>query len=277
MPRFFWLLALAAASAGSAQSPVDIARERTDFGAWLDTSAVSPLRAIVQRPLDDRITLGPTHSDILIPGLQPHRISSQRGAWVLEGPDGRRQLARGRPIRITPYTLLLTGSPDRTFVTVFGPGPAKPPPGHYSYDSSLVFTGPLSRIKGEKTRILAPNGLPAEALEVGTFLVPLAGGSRLAVRRIQTQDGEESELEIFFQDKTNGKGSYPAGRFVSLIPLGSGRYSLDFNRARNPFCAYSSAYPCPVPWRGNLIGAPVKAGEQYGGGGLEPPTGVEGS
>ena len=54
---------------------------------------------------------------------------------------------------------------------------------------------------------------------------------------------------------TNGAGTYPAGRFVSLVPAGGGRYRLDFNRARNPFCAYSSAYACPAPWHGNTLPA----------------------
>ena len=83
---------------------------------------------------------------------------------------------------------------------------------------------------------------------------------------------EESELEIYFRDGTNGEGSYPAGRFVALVPESGGRYRLDFNRARNPFCAYSTAYPCPAPWRGNTIAAPVRAGERYSGGGLNVPS-----
>ena len=70
-------------------------------------------------------------------------------------------------------------------------------------------------------------------------------------------------LIVFFRDATNGKGTYPAGRFVPLLPEGNGRYRLDFNRARNPFCAYSSVYPCPAPWPGNLIPAPIEAGERY--------------
>ena len=78
-------------------------------------------------------------------------------------------------------------------------------------------------------------------------------------------NADESELEIFFRDGTNGRGSYPAGRFVSLVPAGDGQYRLDFNRARNPFCAYSSAYACPAPWRGNTIAADVSAGERYAG------------
>jgi len=112
-----------------------------------------------------------------------------------------------------------------------------------------------------------------EAAEAGTILVTAGGRrTRLRVLRLPTSGGEESELEIYFRDETNGNGSYPAGRFVALVPLAEGRYRLDFNRARNPFCAYSSAYPCPAPWRGNVIPAPIAAGERYAGGGLEAPA-----
>jgi uncharacterized protein (DUF1684 family) len=50
---------------------------------------------------------------------------------------------------------------------------------------------------------------------------------------------------------------------VELEPEGSDRYRLDFNRARNPFCAYSGVYPCPAPWSGNAIEDSITAGERY--------------
>jgi uncharacterized protein (DUF1684 family) len=118
-------------------------------------------------------------------------------------------------------------------------------------------------------RILAADGIETDAAEVGTFVVPLGGRTPMRVLRIPVGSGDESELEIFFRDETNGEGTYPAGRFVSLLPLPKGEFRLDFNRSRNPFCAYSSVYPCPAPWRGNTIAAPVRAGERYTGGGLE--------
>jgi uncharacterized protein (DUF1684 family) len=124
-------------------------------------------------------------------------------------------------------------------------------------------------------RVLAVDGIETEATEAGTVTVPVGGHSvRLRVRRIPTGMEDEADLEIYFRDGTNGQGTYPAGRFVTLIPLGDGRYRLDFNRARNPFCAYSSAFPCPAPWRGNTIDARIEAGEKYLGGGLtSPPAG----
>jgi uncharacterized protein (DUF1684 family) len=128
-----------------------------------------------------------------------------------------------------------------------------------------------------KLRVLALDGIETEAVEAGTVVVPIGGSPvRLRVRRIPTGIEDEAELEIFFRDGTNAEGTYPAGRFVALVPLGDGRYRLDFNRARNPFCAYSSAFPCPAPWRGNRIEAKVEAGERYLGGGLSaPPGGLE--
>ena len=81
----------------------------------------------------------------------------------------------------------------------------------------------------------------------------------------ETQEAALAATAGIVHVATNGEGTYPAGRFVTLDPLADGRFRLDFNRARNPFCAYSSAYPCPVPWTGNRIEARIEAGEQYRG------------
>jgi uncharacterized protein len=255
-----------------AQAPTDLAMERSGYLAWLKKAPNSPLRAVAQRRVAEGLTLGPGDSDIPLDSIPRYRLSSSSSGFVLEGAAGRRTIGRGRPYRIENYALYLTGTGSGTVLTVFTDKVQREPPGYYDYDPALVFTGPLLRSKSpERLRVLASDGMQAEATEVGTVVVPLAGGVTLRVLRIPIAGGEESELEIFFQDETNGKGSYPAGRFVSLIPGGEGKFRLDFNRARNPYCAYSSAYPCPLPWRGNRIPHPIRAGERYAGGGLDTP------
>jgi uncharacterized protein DUF1684 len=271
------LLAAAAASALAAQATPaapDAAGERAEYVAWLTTAPTSPLAAIVQQPIGTGLRLGPADADVPLDGVAEQRVTQQGGVVTLTAAGGRRPLGRGVPIRLGAYTLTADGPPGRAVLTVFGPRHTGKPPLHYDRQRSLVFVGPLLPPETRGTvRVLGVDGVEVDAAEAGSVVVPIGGErARLRVRRLPTAGGEESELEIFFRDGTNGRGTYPAGRFVALVPAGGGRYRLDFNRARNPFCAYSSTYPCPAPWRGNTITAPVEAGERYAGDGLAAPS-----
>ncbi len=252
--------------AANAQSSDALARERADYLAWLRTAPNSPSAAVAQQPIGTGLRLGPRDADLPLEGVPLHRLTATGGRIVLDGPDGNRQVAPGRLLRLGGYTLTVGGPHQAPVVTIFGPERGPRPVEYYPLDESVVFSGPLIPPERRGTvRLLAPDGIEVEAVEAGSAMVPIGGQpTRLRVRRIPT-GREESELEIYFRDPTNGAGTYPAGRFVSLIPVGGGRYRLDFNRARNPFCAYSSAYACPAPWQGNALPAAVRAGEKYGG------------
>ncbi len=258
--------------------PADLAAERASFSQWLATDPVSPRNAIARREVDAGLLLGPDSADIPLPGVPAQRVTERDGRILLQGSGGEQVLPRGRPIPLAAFTLLADGAPGRTVLTVFqarGGGKAA----FYPYEPSLVFEGTLAPAEtATKQRVLGIDGVEADAVEAGRVSVPIAGSTaRLRVLRVRTPGAEESELTIFFRDGSNSAGTYPAGRFVELVPIGAGRYRLDFNRARNPYCAYNSAYPCPAPWRGNTIAAPVRAGEQYLGGGLDaPPAGGDG-
>lgn len=261
----------------AAQAPPHVTMERAGYLAWLKEAANSPLRAVAQRPVGTGLRFGPADADIPLDGVAEHRLAVEGGSLVLEGPTGKSDVAHGRSFQLGNYTCYLSSSPSGPVVTVFGPQSAKQPPSYYPYHPSLVFIGPmLPPEQSGKVRLLGADGMEVEATEAGSVIVPLGGRTRLRVRRIPL-GGEESELQIFFRDGSSGDGSYPAGRFVSLVPAGDRKFRLDFNMARNPFCAYNSVYACPVPWPGNVIATPIRAGEQYNGGGLEnPPAGLEG-
>jgi hypothetical protein len=271
------LIALAG-SLASQSPPADLARERFDYAEWLATAPNSPLAAVAQQPIGPGIRLGPDDADVPLAGLAEHRVAERGGSVTLEGPGGARPLPAGHPVAVGEFFLTSAGLPGRRVVTVFGRKRGEKTAEYYPYDPGLVFTGPMAPPeRPARVRVLALDGVETEAQEAGTVSVPIGGKTaRLRVRRIPTGEADESELEIYFRDGTNGEGTYPAGRFVPLIPLPDGRYRLDFNRARNPFCAYSSAFPCPAPWRGNTVESKVEAGERYLGGGLSaPPAGLE--
>lgn len=259
--------------------PDDLERERSEYTEWLATAPNSPLAAVAQQPIGSGIRLGPADTDVPLAGLAEHRVSERAGAVALEGPGGSRPLPVGRPVALGQFFVTSAGLPGRRVLTVFGPKRSEKTAEYYPYDPGLVFIGSMAPPeRPDKVRVLALDGVETEAVEAGTVSVSIGGQTvRLRVRRIPTGGADESELEIYFRDGTNGEGTYPAGRFVPLVPLPDGRYRLDFNRARNPFCAYSSAFPCPAPWRGNTVGTKVEAGERYLGGGLSaPPAGLEG-
>jgi uncharacterized protein (DUF1684 family) len=260
----------------AAQGQAAVEQERRDFTEWLRSASLSPRRAVGIFPLGDGLSLGPPSAAIPLAGVAAARLAEHDGRILLRTSTAELQLARGRAARLGRWQLLVSGPPGRTAVTVFadalkaGKQPAWSP---YDPRAALLVTLVPPAAPGT-LRVLAPDGVEVEATEAGTVAVNFGGRTQaLRVLRLPGTSDEESELEIYFRDPSNGRTTYPAGRFVSLIPQAGNRYLLDFNRARNPFCAYNTAYPCPAPWRGNTLAVPVAAGERYAGGGLSTPPG----
>lgn len=87
------------------------------------------------------------------------------------------------------------------------------------------------------------------------------------------KDGETHRLEAYiseerlffvFGDRTNGKETYPAGRFLyAAMPGDDGRLVLDFNRAYSPPCAFNDFATCPVASPRNRLPIRIPAGERF--------------
>ncbi len=71
-----------------------------------------------------------------------------------------------------------------------------------------------------------------------------------------------NRLFVPFRDKTSGKETYGAGRYIDLNKKADNQYTLDFNRAYNPYCAYSPYYACPLPPGENNLPVELCAGEK---------------
>jgi uncharacterized protein (DUF1684 family) len=71
-------------------------------------------------------------------------------------------------------------------------------------------------------------------------------------------------LFVPFTDKTSGDESYDNGRYIDILEgeLKGENYTIDFNKAYNPYCAYvSNVYNCPVPPKENDLSVFIRAGE----------------
>ncbi len=78
--------------------------------------------------------------------------------------------------------------------------------------------------------------------------------------------GQDSTVyySIWFTDKTTNNETYGVGRYLSF-ELESNKdhiYTIDFNLAFNPYCAYSADYSCAIPAKEDYIDLAISAGEK---------------
>jgi hypothetical protein len=109
--------------------------------------------------------------------------------------------------------------------------------------------------------------------EIDKVIVPGAavfehGGKTFRVEPVIETPGD-TELFLVFADRTSGKETYGAARFVYTEPPKDGKVVLDFNKAYNPPCAFTPFATCPLPTQQNRLDTRVTAGEKKYRGGYE--------
>lgn len=69
-------------------------------------------------------------------------------------------------------------------------------------------------------------------------------------------------LFLPFTDDTNGDTTYGGGRYLDMKKWEGDTVIIDFNRAYNPYCAYSDAFSCPIVPAENYLALRIEAGVQ---------------
>ena len=78
-----------------------------------------------------------------------------------------------------------------------------------------------------------------------------------------TFEGNSAEsVFVPFLDRTSGKESYGAGRYLDLDRDGDGTYTIDFNLAYHPSCVYDIKFSCPLTPAENRLPVRIEAGER---------------
>jgi uncharacterized protein (DUF1684 family) len=76
-------------------------------------------------------------------------------------------------------------------------------------------------------------------------------------------DANSGSLWFIFADRTSGRGTYGAGRFLYSDGMpADGKLVVDFNKAYNPPCAFNEYSTCPLPPQANRLDLFVTAGEK---------------
>lgn len=100
---------------------------------------------------------------------------------------------------------------------------------------------------------------------VGVLEFTLQGETRSLGAFVPDGTQQITTLFVPFADQTTGSDTYSAGRYLDIDPTTTGYYTIDFNRAYNPYCAYNASFECPFPPPTNRLKAAVRAGEKAPG------------
>jgi uncharacterized protein (DUF1684 family) len=139
---------------------------------------------------------------------------------------------------------------------------------YYPVDPSWRYAGWVTPYPSpERLQIVTTAGQmrPAERFGFVTFT---RDGHTLTLQVYRLLDQPERPggegLFLPFKDTTSGKETYAAGRYVDLEGGAGGPFTLDFNRAYNPSCAYGEPerFRCPVTPAENALPVAVLAGER---------------
>ncbi|HXY47614.1 MAG TPA: DUF1684 domain-containing protein [Thermoplasmata archaeon] len=98
------------------------------------------------------------------------------------------------------------------------------------------------------------------------------GGKDLRLRVFHAGEGVGTSVFAPFRDVTSGTESYGPGRYLTLELTESDEYDLDFNRAFNPYCAYTDEYECGFPPAENDLPVAIRAGEKVWAADRNPRT-----
>jgi len=181
-------------------------------------------------------------------------------AQIRGEPDPR----TGHALWCAVRTELLAGHPDSPVPEEERAGYEGPPVA--PYDPSLRFE---VEVDGdvEPRRLEVPTGTDGVVRFERTGRLHVPGVGDLDVWWLASYGGG---LFVPVKDALAGTETYGGGRYLidtaKGADLGGGGRVLvvDFNFAYNPSCAYDPAWACPLAPPGNVVAAPLRAGELYG-------------
>ncbi|MDZ4805407.1 MAG: DUF1684 domain-containing protein [Candidatus Eisenbacteria bacterium] len=131
---------------------------------------------------------------------------------------------------------------------------------HWPPDPTWRFTLRLEPFaRPDSVVLLDTKGKERTFLRAGRFRFQVAGREQFLTLYRQTY---QNYWFLPFRDATAGSETYEVGRYVEPRELGEGRFEVDFNRAYNPYCAYSHRWACPIPPAENRLAIPIRAGEK---------------
>lgn len=134
---------------------------------------------------------------------------------------------------------------------------------YYDVDPLYVFKSKLYEYEQKDTvTIYGTKGEPRKTVRFGYVQIN-KGGKDYKIHVYESGE-EQKYYSIWFTDKTTNETTYGVGRYLNFdrILNPDNIYTLDFNLAYNPYCAYTSNYSCAIPTKEDYIDLAIEAGEK---------------
>ena len=133
---------------------------------------------------------------------------------------------------------------------------------YFPIDPVFRLSARLERLPAPEEAYLRTNRDNQAVMRYLGDLVFALRGRALRLRVYHAGEGVGTSVFVPFRDTTSGRESYGPGRYLTLELTESDVYDLDFNRAFNPYCAYTDDFECGFPPAENDLPVPVRAGEK---------------
>lgn len=139
------------------------------------------------------------------------------------------------------------------------------PLNYFEPDMRYIYKSKLYQYENKDTVVVfGTKGEEREFVRYGYFNIEHEN----EVYKLNVYQGYEEEIGVYysvwFTDETTNDETYGVGRYlnVRIVDDPENVYTIDFNAAYNPYCAYSKEYSCAIPRKEDHIGFAIKAGEK---------------
>ncbi len=137
----------------------------------------------------------------------------------------------------------------------------------YGVDSTYNLIATYKIIKGKKIYEFNTSSNMVKTFKKYAEIKMLLNGKEIvffAYQSVPIMKMYRNHIFLPFKDLTSTKTTYGAGRYLDLDlrDFKNGELKIDFNKAYNPYCAFSDGYSCPIPPKENNLGVEIMAGEK---------------
>jgi uncharacterized protein len=139
----------------------------------------------------------------------------------------------------------------------------------YPFKKEFIITASVEELEDQPVfPMITSSGMKKDAQEFVKVTFRFKGKSYTLYGYQLSKLKESTEYAdhffIPFKDETTGNTTYAAGRYLDFKAgdITNGKLVIDFNKAYNPYCAFTDGYNCPIPPKENTLKLAVVAGEK---------------